>query len=110
MQKFNVKIEEILNKVVCVSAGDSRQAIEIVENDYNKEVHVLDYSHLVETNFVIVEDAFIENVQELVKESLIKDVIDFYLETEQKHFEEEEGEDNSHIYLKLKKLQTLINL
>ncbi len=51
MKAYQIKIEEILQKVVEVRAKSKDEAIEKVKDKYKKCIYVLDYEDFKEVNF-----------------------------------------------------------
>lgn len=101
MKTFEIEIKEILSRVISIEAENSIEAVSIVEKLYKNEEIVLDYNDF--KNKEIVLFGFNED-----KNNLIKEVIDYLIEDEKRHFEECEENEN-HIYLRLLKLIALIN-
>lgn len=101
MKTFEIEIKEILSRVISIEAENSIEAVSIVEKLYKNEEIVLDYNDFKNNEIILFglnED----------KNNLIKEVIDYLIEDEKRHFEECEENEN-HIYLRLLKLIALIN-
>ncbi|WP_428027188.1 DpnD/PcfM family protein [Arcobacter sp.] len=98
--KIDIKITETLSKIVSVKANSVAEAINKIEDKYNNEKIVLDYSDY-DGNVI-----FEENIDSFdsKKDFLINEVIEYLIKDEKKHFEEM-NEPNNHIYLKLLELQ-----
>jgi len=101
--KIDIKVTEVLSRTITVNASSVDEAIDIVENMYEKEDIVLDY-----TDFK--GDVIIEKKEENFnskKDLLTNKVIQYLIKDEEKHYEESE-EPNNHIYLILLELQKYI--
>jgi len=103
METFKIEIQESLKRVVEVEALNTNEAIEIVENEYKKCIHVLDYNDFVEVNFIDID----KECEIDKKEKLTMDLIDYLWNDEEKHFEESDYPVN-HIFLKIKELKSKI--
>lgn len=104
--KYNVVISEKLQRVIEVNTITSNEAIELIKKQYQEEKIVLDYSDF--NGEVIIEN----QEDEIKKETLIKDIIDYLYKDEQKHFQESFGEkipekEDNHIFYKLYELKKL---
>jgi len=104
--KYNVAIIEKLKRVIEVDTITSDEAIELIKKQYQEEKIVLDYSDF--DGEVIIEN----EEDEIKKDVLIKDIVDYLYEDEQKHFEEIFGEkmpkkEDNHIFYKLYELKKL---
>jgi len=98
--QVDIKIAEILSKVITINSLSVEDAIITVEDMYKNEEIVLDYS-----NFN--DDVLIEKKEENFisrKDLLINKVVQYLIEDEKKHYEESE-KPNNHIYLTLLELQ-----
>jgi hypothetical protein len=98
--QVDIKITEILSKVITINSLSVEDAIITVEDMYKNEEIVLDYS-----NFN--DDVLIEKKEENFssrKDLLINKVVQYLIEDEKKHYEESE-KPNNHIYLTLLELQ-----
>ena len=98
--QVDIKITEILSKVITINSLSVEDAIITVEDMYKNEEIVLDYS-----NFN--DDVLIEKKEENFisrKDLLITKVVQYLIEDEKKHYEESE-KPNNHIYLTLLELQ-----
>ena len=104
MDTFNIKVKEFFERVVKIEAESSNEAISKAKEMYRKEEIVLDYNDFVEVEFINV-DAKNKNDE---KDILIREVIDYLFEEEKKH-SEELNNPNNHIFLKLERLNGLIN-
>lgn len=51
MNKYNIEVEEILQKVVEIEANSLDEALDIAEEKYRNEEIILDYESLKETNY-----------------------------------------------------------
>ena len=100
METFKIEIQELLSRTLMVEADNINEALDKVQKMYKEEQIVLDYTDLTNQEIIPFQDINIKN-------KLIKDVIKYLYEDEQKHFEESD-KPNDHIYLKLKKLESLI--
>lgn len=107
MKTFNIEIQEFLSRIIEVEANDVNEAISIVEDNYKKCVHVLDYNDFVEVNF---QDINTQNKEER-KNELTKEIINYLYKNEEKHYEEYEeyNKPNDHIFLKLEELKNLFD-
>jgi hypothetical protein len=97
---IDIRVTEILSRVITIDALSIEDAIAIVENMYKNEEIVLDYldfngSVLIEKN----EKNFNSR-----KDLLIDKVVQYLIKDEEKHYEES-GKPNDHIYLTLLELQ-----
>ena len=100
METFKIEIQELLSRTLMIEADNINEALDKVQKMYTEEQIVLDYTDLTNQEIIPFQDINIKN-------KLIKDVIKYLYEDEQKHFEESD-KPNDHIYLKLKKLESLI--
>ncbi len=100
--QIDIKITEILSKVISVNAISMEEAITMVKKMYQNEDIVLDYSDF--DNLIIErqEDDF-----NSYKDLLINKVIQYLIKDEKRHYEEYEKPLN-HIYLTLLELQKLL--
>lgn len=106
MKTFEIEIQELLCKVVKLEANDVNEAISIVEDDYKKSVHVLDYNDFVEVNFQNLN----EESKGDRKNELTKQIINYLYKDEEKHYEEfDKDKPKDHIFLKLKELKQLLD-
>jgi hypothetical protein len=105
METFKIEVQEFLSRVVEVDAESRSEAISKINFQYQKTEIVLDYNDFVEVNFLDI------NSQSLIdeKDNLIKGVIDYLYEDEKKRYEEFEVAPENHIYLKIKRLNELLN-
>lgn len=92
--KIDIKITETLSKIVSVKANSVAEAINKIEDKYNNEKIVLDYSDY-DRNVIFEEN--IDNFDSK-KDFLINEVIEYLIKDEKKHFEEM-NEHNNQIYL-----------
>ena len=98
--QIDIRITEILSRVVTIDSLSIESAITIVEDKYKNEEIVLDYSDC--SDDVLIEKK--ETNFSSKKDSLINKVIQYLIEDEEKHYEESEKPHN-HIYLTLLELQ-----
>ena len=101
--KMDVRVTEILSRVVTVDTLSLEDAIIAVENMYRKEEIVLDY-------FDLKSEVIIEKKEENFmskKDLLINEILQYLMKDEQKYYEES-AEPNNHIYLTLLELQKQI--
>jgi len=101
--QVDIKITEILSRVITINSLSIEDAIITVEDMYKNEEIVLDYS-----NFN--DDVLIEKKEENFssrKDLLINKVVQYLIKDEKKHYEESE-KPNNHIYLTLLELQKQI--
>lgn len=103
METFKIEVQEFLSRVV--EAESISEAISKINIQYEKTEIVLDYNDFVEVNFVDINSQSPNDE----KDTLIKGVIDYLYEDEKKHFEEFEAAPDNHIYLKIKRLNELLN-
>ena len=104
MNRYKIEVKEILSRVIEVEDNLLDDAVSNVENLYRSEKIVLDYDDFVKVEIrEFKEEEIIEE-----KTNLIKDVINYLIEEEKRHFEEFETKPEDHIYLKLKRLTNLI--
>jgi len=101
--KIDIKITEVLSKIITIDSSSVEEAIGIVEDMYRNEEIVLDYSDF--NDAVIVEKK--ENNFNSKKDFLINEVIRYLIKDEKRHYEESE-ESSNHIYLTLLELQKYI--
>lgn len=104
--KYKIVISEKLKRIIEVDKRTSDEAIEFIRNQYKDEKIVLDYSDF--DGEVIIEN----QEYEIRKETLIRDIIDYLYEDEQKDYEEYFGEkkpkkEDNHIFYKLYELKKL---
>lgn len=97
---YQIDIVETLKKSVFIEAEDIEVAINKVINQYQDEQIVLDYADF--SNVKFIEKGKIKE-----KKALTYEVIDYLYDEEQRHFEES-GKPNDHIFLKIKKLKSLL--
>ncbi len=101
--KIDIRVTEILSRVVTIDSDSVEEALDSVENMYNTEDIVLDYSDF--DGDVIIEkkeDDFLSR-----KDLLVNRLIDYLIKDEEKHYEESE-QPKEHIYLTLLKLKQYI--
>ena len=101
--KTDIKITEVLSKIITIDSSSVEEAIGIVEDMYRNEEIVLDYSDF--NDDVIIEKK--ENNFNSKKDFLINEVIRYLIKDEERHYEESE-ESSNHIYLTLLELQKYI--
>lgn len=101
METFKVEIQELLSRTIDIQAKNIEEAIAIANQMYNSEEIVLDYNDLSKQE--IISNHLIDE-----KENLTKEIIEYLYQDEQKHFEELE-EPKDHIFLKLKRLKTIMD-
>lgn len=104
MEIYEIEIQETLARVVEMEGNSIQDAISKVSELYKETDIVLDYSDFVDVNFIDINSQSVEDERNL----LMKEVIDYLFEVEEKHFEESIIEPTDHIYLKLKRLRDLI--
>ena len=86
--------------MVEVEANSSKEATDLVYQDYKKEKYVLDYNNLSELNFIdINEESELSKMKRLVNE-----VIDYMQKQEKHNFEESDVSEN-HIFRILRTLK-----
>jgi DpnD/PcfM-like protein len=105
METFKIEVQEFLSRVVEVEAKSINEAISKINAQYEKTEIVLDYNDFVEVNFCDINSQ--SPIDE--KDKLIKGVIEYLFEDEKKHFEEFDAAPENHIYLKIKRLNELLN-
>jgi len=105
METFKIEVQEFLSQVVEVEAESINEAISKINIQYEKTEIVLDYNDFVEVNFLDVNSQSPNDE----KNKLIKGIIDYLYEDEKKHFEEFDVAPDNHIYLKIKRLNELLN-
>ena len=105
METFKIEVQEFLSRVVEVNAESRSEAISKINVQYEKTEIVLDYNDFVEVNFLDINSQ--SPIDE--KDKLIKGVIDYLYEDEKKRYEEFEAAPDNHIYLKIKRLNELLN-
>jgi cell division protein FtsB len=54
MKAYFVEVTETLSRIIKVSAKDENEALEIVQNEYDEEIHLLDYNDYIDTEIKIV--------------------------------------------------------
>ncbi len=101
--KTDIKITEVLSRVITIDSSSTEEAINIVEDMYRNEEIVLDYSDF--NDDVIIERN--EKIFNSKKDFLINKVNDYLIKDEKRHYEESE-DSNEHIYLTLLELQNYI--
>lgn len=101
METFKVEIQELLSRTIDIQAKNIEEAIAIANQMYNSEEIVLDYNDLSKQE--IIPNHLIDE-----KENLTKEIIEYLYQDEQKHFEELK-EPKDHIFLKLKRLKTIMD-
>lgn len=101
---YKIKITEILQKIITIKAQNYNEAYKKVKEKYYNEETVLDYDDFIEVNFSDINKIDQDNEKHI----LIKEIVDYLYYDEKKHYEELNKPD-SHIYLKLEKLKTLID-
>ena len=104
MEIFKIEIQKILSKTIEIEAVSIQDAFTTAKDLYKKEEIVLDNGDFVKVEFI---DSNIQDYDE-EKNILIKDVIDYLCKDEEKYFKEYETEPENHIFLKLKRLKSLI--
>ena len=105
MKTFKFEIQEILSRIIEVEAKNEDEAYLKVKEMYNKEEIVLDSSDV--TNFNIKK--VLTDYNEIEKENLIAELVDYLYNDEKKHYEEFDDEKpTDHIFLKLEKIKELI--
>jgi len=98
--KRDIRITEVLSRVVSVNSDSIDDAILIVEDMYyNQEIILDDFDY--HGNLVIEKKE--DNFQSK-KDFLMNEVLEYFLKDEKKHYEEL-GEPSEHIYLTLLELQ-----
>jgi len=101
--KIDIRVTEILSRTVTIDSNSVEEALDSVENMYNTEDIVLDYSDF--DGDVIIEkkeDDFLSR-----KDLLVNRLIDYLIKDEEKHYEESE-QPKEHIYLTLLELKQYI--
>lgn len=98
---IDMRVTEILTRIVKIDAQSIEDAISIIKNDYKQEKIVLDESDF-NQNLVIEkkEDAFSSR-----RDALANTVIQYLMKDEKKHWMECGEPKENHIYLTLKELQ-----
>ena len=105
MKKFEFEIQEILSRVIQVTAYNKDEAYQKVNEMYKNEKIVLDNSDIIDFNIkrVLTDD------KEVEKGNLIAEIIDYLYQDEKKHYEEfDDNKPLDHIFLKLEKIKELI--
>ena len=98
--KIDIKVIEILSRIVTVDSLSVEDALHTVENMYKNEEIVLDEGDFNESViFEKKEDNFNSK-----KDFLINEVIEYLIRDEKKHYEELD-KPSEHIYLTLLELQ-----
>lgn len=105
MEKYRIEVQELLSRVIEVEAESSNEAISKINFLYEKAEIVLDYNDFVEVNFLDINSQSPNDE----KDKLIKVIVDYMHEEEKRHFEEFDTIPENHIYLKIKRLNELIN-
>ncbi len=101
--QYNIEISERLSRVLHIDASSLEEAIEIVEQKYNSEEIVLDWTDFHDS---VAIGEFDQNIQN-EKDKLIQEIITYLIEDEERHFLES-GKPDNHIYTKLIKLQNFL--
>jgi len=101
--EIDIRVTEVLSRVVSVNSDSIDDAILIIEDMYNNQEIVLDYSDY-DGNLVIEKKE--DNFQSK-KDFLINEVLEYLIKDEKKHYEEL-NEPSEHIYLTLLELQKII--
>jgi hypothetical protein len=68
-KKFEIEIEEILQKVVKIEANSLKDAINIAKEKYYNEEYVLDSNNFKETNFKEYKNNFLKEKKQTSRES-----------------------------------------
>jgi len=98
--KIDIRVTEVLSRIVTVDSLSLNAAINIVADMYKNEDIVLDYTDF--NDDVIIERT--ENNLNSKKDLLINQLIQYLIKDEKKHYEELDKPTN-HIYLTLLELQ-----
>jgi len=98
--KIDIKVIEILSRIVTVDSLSVEDALHTVENMYKNEEIVLDEGDF--NDSVIIEKK--EDNFNSKKDFLINEVIEYLIRDEKKHYEELD-KPSEHIYLTLLELQ-----
>ena len=104
MEIYKIEIQETLARVIEMEGNSIQDAISKVSELYKESDIVLDYNDFIEVNFIDTNSQSVEDERNI----LMKEVIDYLFEVEEKHYEEYMIEPTDHIYLKLKRLKDLI--
>ena len=105
MNTYRLEVQETLLRVIEVEAQNSGEAYSKVKQMYQKEEIVLSSSDFYEVE-IRGEQSYNEEIE---KDVLISEIINYLYNDEKKHYEELDNEKPlNHIYLKLKKLKGLI--
>lgn len=100
MKTYKIQIREILTLLVEIEANSSKEATDLIYEDYKKEKYILDENNLSELNFIdISEESELSKIKRLVNE-----VIDYMWKHEKHHFEESDMPKN-HIFRVLRTLK-----
>lgn len=98
---IDIRVTEVLTRLVKVDAQSTEEAINIIRYDYKKEKIVLDEADF-DQNLIIEkkEEGFSSR-----KDALINIVVRHLIKDEKRHWMEQDEPDDNHIYLILKELQ-----
>ncbi len=105
MKTFEFEIKELLSRKVEVEANNEDEAYQKVKDRYQKEDIILDSSDI---NDFSIKNVFSNN-DEIEKDNLIADIVNYLYQDEKKHYEEfDTKKPSDHIFLKLEKIKKLI--
>jgi len=105
MKTFEFEIQELLSRIIEVEAKSEDEAFRKVKEMYEKEEIVLDSSDV--SDFSIKK--VLTNDDEMEKDNLIAEIVDYLYIDEKKHYEEfDDKKPSDHIFLKLEKIKELI--
>jgi len=103
--KIDIRVTEVLSKIVSVNASSLTDAFELVEDMYKAQEIVLDNSDF-NGNLVIEKKEINFNSR---KDFLINKLIEYLIIDEKKHYEEYGNiKPKNHIYLIIQELQECI--
>jgi hypothetical protein len=100
MKKHFIEIRETLSKTIEIKAESTKEAILIAHNLYKESKVILDESNYIGVEFFDTANRPMEGEIRL----LIKDVIEYLIDDEEKHYFESNKPEN-HIFLKLQALK-----
>lgn len=102
MKTYQIEITEKLQQIVNVKAPTKDDALNIINEQYNNEDIVLDYSDFSGKEIKGYDESDTNKLCVLMNQ-----VIDYLWEDEEKHFLES-GKPEKHIYLTLKRIKDFI--
>ncbi len=106
MRTFEFEIQEILSRTIKIKANNEDEAYQKLREMYLNEKIILDSSDYM--GFKIQRILSLD--EELEKDNLIAEIIDYLYRDEKKHYEEfpQEERPQNHIFLKIERLKKLI--